>query len=69
MGQGGVLLAFSSVSGLFRFFRDHYGLITVFSGLVLIVMGGLLYANELTRLNSEALSVMEDLGINFFSAL
>ena len=85
VGQGGVLLAFyalglavpfilsavaySSVSGLFRFFRDHYGLITVFSGLVLIVMGGLLYANELTRLNSEALSVMEDLGINFFSDL
>ncbi len=85
VGEGGVLLAFyalglavpfllsalafSSVSGLFRFFRDHYGLITVFSGLVLIVMGGLLYANELTRLNSEALSVMEDLGINFFSDL
>jgi len=85
VGQGGVLLAFyalglavpfilsavaySSVSGLFRFFRDHYGLITVVSGLVLIVMGGLLYANELTRLNSEALSVMEDLGINFFSDL
>lgn len=85
VGQGGVLLAFyalglavpfilsavaySSVSGLFRFFRDHYGLITVFSGLVLIVMGGLLYANELTRLNSEALSVMEDLGINFFRDL
>jgi len=85
VGQGGVLLAFyalglavpfilsavaySSVSGLFRFFRDHYGVITVVSGLVLIVMGGLLYANELTRLNSEALSVMEDLGINFFSDL
>ena len=30
--------------------------ITVVSGLVLIVMGVLLYTNELTRLNSEALS-------------
>jgi hypothetical protein len=31
------------------------------------VMGVLLYTNELTRLNSEALQVMDDLGINFFS--
>jgi cytochrome c-type biogenesis protein len=37
------------------------------SGAVLIVMGVLLYTNELTRLNSEALQVMDDLGINFFS--
>ena len=64
VGQGGVLLAFyslglavpfllsalafSSVSGLFRFFRDHYSVITVVSGLVLIGMGILLYTNELT---------------------
>ena len=59
-------LAFSSVSGVFRFFRDHYGAITVVSGIVLVAMGVLLYMNELTRLNSEALSLMEDLGINFF---
>ena len=85
VGKGGVLLAFyslglavpfilsalafSSFSGLFKFFRNHYGVITVVSGLVLIVMGVLLYTNELTRLNSEALSLMDDLGINFFSQL
>ena len=83
VGQGGVLLAFyalglavpfllsavafSSVSGLFRFFRDHFTVITVVSGIVLVAMGVLLYTNELTRLNSEALSLMNDLGINFFS--
>ena len=83
VGQGGVLLAFyalglavpfllsalafSSVSGLFRFFRDHFTVITVVSGVVLVTMGVLLYTNELTRLNSEALSLMNDLGINFFS--
>jgi cytochrome c-type biogenesis protein len=83
VGEGGVLLAFyalglavpfilsalafSSVSGFFRFFRDHYTAITVLSGLVLVAMGVLLYTNELTRLNSEALALMEDLGINFFS--
>jgi cytochrome c-type biogenesis protein len=83
VGQGGVLLAFyaaglavpfilsalafSKVAGLFRFFRNHYTAITLVSGAVLVAMGVLLYANELSRLNSEALSLMEDLGINFFS--
>lgn len=60
-------VAFSSVTGVFRFFRDHFAAITVVSGVILIAMGVLLYTNELTRLNSEALSLMEDLGINFFS--
>jgi cytochrome c-type biogenesis protein len=83
VGRGGVLLAFyalglavpfllsalafSSVAGVFRFFRDHYTAITVVSGIVLVAMGTLLITNELTRLNAEALSLMEDLGINFFS--
>ena len=48
-------LAFSTFSGVFRFFRDHYRAITFVSGVVLIAMGVLLYTNELTRLNSEAL--------------
>jgi cytochrome c-type biogenesis protein len=83
VGEGGILLAFyalgltvpfvlsalafSTFSGVFKFFRNHFRAITVVSGLVLIVMGVLLYTNELTRLNSEALQVMDDLGINFFN--
>jgi cytochrome c-type biogenesis protein len=82
VGEGGVLLAFyalglavpfllsalafSSVAGVFRFFRNHYTAITVVSGAVLIAMGYLLVTDELTQLNSEALQLMEDLGINFF---
>jgi cytochrome c-type biogenesis protein len=62
-------LAYSSVSGFFRFFRNHYGVITVISGVILIAMGVLLYDNELTRLNAKVLSAMDDLGINFFSGL
>jgi cytochrome c-type biogenesis protein len=62
-------LAFSTVSGVFRFFRNHYTAITVVSGMVLVAMGVLLFTNELSRLNSEALSLMDDLGINFFSNL
>ena len=45
--------------------KDFYS----FEIMVLIAMGVLLYSNELTRLNSEALSLMDDLGINFFSNL
>ncbi len=83
VGEGGILLAFyalglavpfilsalafSTFSSVFRFFRNHFRAITLVSGAVLIVMGVLLYTNELTRLNSEALQVMDDLGINFFS--
>ena len=85
VGEGGVLLAFyalglavpfilsalafTTFAGVFRFFRDHYRVITLVSGTVLIVMGVLLYTNELTQLNSEALSLMDDLGINFFSEI
>ncbi len=85
VGKGGVLLAFyalglavpfilsalafSTFTGVFRFFRDHYRAITLVSGAILIVMGVMLYTNELTRLNAEALSLMDDLGINFFSEL
>jgi cytochrome c-type biogenesis protein len=60
-------LAFSTFSGIFKFFRNHYRAITLVSGVVLIAMGVLLYTNELTRLNSEALQAMDDLGINFFT--
>ena len=85
VGEGGVLLAFyalglavpfilsalafSTFSGVFKFFRNHYRAITLVSGVVLIVMGVLLYTNELTRLNAEALQAMDDLGINFFSEI
>jgi len=85
VGEGGVLLAFyalglavpfvlsalafSHVSGFFRFFRNHYTAITLVSGVILIAMGVLLYTNELTRLNSEALAAMDDLGINVFGDL
>jgi cytochrome c-type biogenesis protein len=82
VGRGGVLLAFyaaglavpfilsalafSRVTGVFRFFRDHYTAITAVSGVILIVMGVLLFTNELARLNSEALKLLDHLGINFF---
>ena len=85
VGQGGVLLAFyaaglavpfvlsalafSRATRFFAFFRDHFAVITAVSGVVLVAMGALLFAGELTRLNGEALSLMERLGVNFFGEL
>jgi cytochrome c-type biogenesis protein len=82
VGEGGILLAFyaaglavpfilsalafSRVTGVFRFFRNHYTAITAVSGVILVIMGVLLFTNELARLNSEALQLLDNLGINFF---
>src|ERR671931_1351670 len=58
-------LAFSTFSGIFRFFRNHYAAITLVSAVILIAMGVLLFTNELTTLNAEALRAMDDLNLNF----
>jgi cytochrome c-type biogenesis protein len=81
VGEGGVLLAFyalglavpfllsavafTQVTGIFRFFRDHYAVITAIGGVILIVMGVLLYRNDLTELNSW----LTDAGVNAISDL
>ncbi|MBX5470535.1 MAG: cytochrome c biogenesis protein CcdA [Thermoleophilaceae bacterium] len=62
-------LAFTRVTGFFRFFRAHYAAITVVSGAILIAMGALLYTNQLTVMNQKALSLLDNLGINVFSDL
>ena len=81
VGKGGVLLAFyalglavpfvlcalafTRVTGVFRFFRNHWTAITVVSGVVLVAMGVLLYTNELTELNTW----LQDRGVNGISDL
>src|SRR3954465_6205543 len=81
VAKGGVLLAFYSaglaipfilsavafarVTGVFRFFRDHYAAITVVSGVILVAMGVLLYADQLTQLNSW----LNNAGLNGISDL
>ena len=45
-------LAFARVTALFRFFRNHYTVITLVSGVVLIAMGVMLYTGDLAQLNS-----------------
>ena len=62
-------LAFSTVSGLFRFFRDHYA--RHHRGLRPGPDrdGRAALHERADALNSEALCLMDDLGINFFSEL
>jgi cytochrome c-type biogenesis protein len=81
VGKGGILLAFyalglavpfvlcavafTRVTGIFRFFRNHWTAITLVSGVVLVAMGVLLYTNELTELNTW----LQDRGVNGISDL
>ena len=81
VGKGGILLAFyalglavpfilcavafTRVTGVFRFFRDHWTAITLVSGVVLVTMGVLLYTNELTQMNSW----LQNRGVNGIGGL
>src|SRR4051812_42397505 len=81
VGKGAILLAFYSaglaipflacafamatMTRFFRFFRNHFRVITFAAGLILVVMGTMLYTNDLTRLNSWA----NDLGLNLISGV
>jgi cytochrome c-type biogenesis protein len=81
VGKGAILLAFYSLglavpfllcayamgtmSSFFRFFRNHFRVITFVAGTILIVMGVMLYTNDLTRLNSWA----NDIGLNLISGV
>jgi cytochrome c-type biogenesis protein len=81
VGHGGLLLAFYSAglavpflltavafdraTSAFRWIRERYVLVTAVSGAVLVLMGVLMLTGELTRLNVEAQSLLQDLGLDF----
>jgi cytochrome c-type biogenesis protein len=58
-------LAMASMTRFFRFFRNHFRVITFAAGVILVVMGVMLYTNDLTRLNTWA----NDLGLNLISGV
>jgi cytochrome c-type biogenesis protein len=53
-------LAMATMTRVFRVFRNHFRTITFAAGIILVVMGVMLYTNDLTRLNTWA----NDLGLN-----
>jgi cytochrome c-type biogenesis protein len=81
VGKGAILLAFYSaglavpfllsalamatMTRFFKFFRNHFRTITFAAGVILVVMGVMLYTNDLTRLNSWA----SDLNLNLIGGL
>jgi cytochrome c-type biogenesis protein len=85
VGHGGVLLAFYSLglavpfllcaiafdraSIAFRWLRDRYLWVTAISGVILIVMGVLVFAGELTRLNAEVQKFLTDIGLDFIYSI
>ncbi|WP_053226252.1 cytochrome c biogenesis CcdA family protein [Solirubrobacter soli] len=85
VGKGGVLLAFYSLglaipflltavaftrmTTAFRWLRNHYMIITAVSGMILIVMGLMLFTGELQQLNIKAQDWLDGLGLNFFKSV
>ena len=60
-------IAFARMTTAFGFIKRHYAVIMALGGVVLIIMGVLVFTGELTRLNLEAQQALDDMGINFFN--
>ena len=43
--------------------RDHYTIITVVSGAILVVVGVLVFRHEMTRLSADARKLADHLGL------
>ena len=59
-------LAFNKATTAFGWIKRHYAVINGIAGVLLIGIGVLVLTGELTRLNAEAQSLMNDLDVNFF---
>ena len=57
-------VAFDRFAGAFRWLRDHYTVITVISGAILVVVGVLVYRHEMTRLAGDLRDFMSSLGLD-----
>ncbi|MFL5846679.1 MAG: cytochrome c biogenesis CcdA family protein [Solirubrobacteraceae bacterium] len=56
-------VAFDRFTGAFKWLRDHYTIITVISGLILIAVGVLVYRHEMTRMAAEVRNFLDSLGL------
>jgi len=59
-------IAFARMTTAFTVIKRHYAAIMATGGVILIVMGVLIWTGELYRLNIEAQQVLDDLNLNFF---
>jgi cytochrome c-type biogenesis protein len=71
-GHGAFLLAvysagaFSRMTTAFAVVKRHYAAIVAAGGVILVVMGVLVYTGELFQLNIEAQKLLDSVGLNFF---
>jgi cytochrome c-type biogenesis protein len=59
-------LAFTRMTTAFDVIKRHYTVIMAMGGVILIVMGVLIWTGEFFRLNSEAQDLLDGAGLNFF---
>jgi cytochrome c-type biogenesis protein len=60
-------IAFTRMTTLFSVLKRHYAAIMAVGGVILIVMGVLIWTGELFRLNSEAQQFLDGLGLNIWN--
>jgi cytochrome c-type biogenesis protein len=58
-------VAFTRMTTAFTVVKRHYPAIMATGGLILIAMGVLVWTNELTRLNNEAINFLDGIGLDF----
>jgi cytochrome c-type biogenesis protein len=62
-------IAFQRMTKLFAVVKRHYAAIVAAGGAILVVMGVLIVAGELTTLNIEAQKLLHDLGLDFLTGI
>jgi len=62
-------VAFRRMSTVFDVVKRHYGVIVAVGGAILIAMGVLIWTGELTRLNAEASSFLDSIGLDFLTGI
>jgi len=56
-------VAFDRVTGMFKWFRNHYTVITVVSGAILVAVGILVFEHQMTWLAAQARNLADDVGL------
>jgi cytochrome c-type biogenesis protein len=62
-------LAFGSMTNAFAVVKRHYSAVIATGGVVLIAMGVLIWTGEFFRLNAEAQSLMNNLGLDVWNSV
>jgi cytochrome c-type biogenesis protein len=62
-------VGFNAAQRSFRFLKRHYPAVQIAAGGLLVVMGVLVYTNQLYRINIAILHALDDLGLNIFRSV